>query len=220
MPDMLEQEPRSVVAGEDPVSFLDDYTRPFWRKSRFWLWVILLTLFAGLAWAFRFLEWEQEMTGAQLQTAVEVLPVSSAWVPLEPTGGGAEREIIVVPRYVFRIHNRGNRPLQHLFFLGVFRFLDTGRNIGEGYRMVLEKPLNPGETSQDIELTSALGYRAKSLQAFRENAANWRPAFVELFLRRRSQFLSLRSAHISHRILGTDVEIRVGTPPPSSGAGH
>jgi hypothetical protein len=88
--------------------------------------------------------------------------------------------------------------------------MDTGRVIGEGYRMALRQPLPPGGTSERITLNAGFGYRATSAEAFEKNRQNWRNSFCEVFAKsHNSGFTPIKTFYISRRIEGLDVEVEI-----------
>jgi hypothetical protein len=110
----------------------------------------------------------------------------------------------------FRIRNVGKKDLSYVFLLGVFRFMDNGKFIGEGYRMALRRSLPPAGVSAMITLKSGFGYRASSAAAFEKYKKEWRNSFCELFAKsHNSGLVSVKTFYISHKIAGQEIEIKV-----------
>ncbi len=112
---------------------------------------------------------------------MEFFDISSQWKVNEQVNDEDFQGIILVPEVSFRVRNVSQRDLSYVFLLGVFRFMDTGKMIGEGYRMALRQPLPPGGSSERITLNAGFGYRATSATAFEKYQQNWRNSFCEIF---------------------------------------
>ena len=94
--------------------------------------------------------------------------------------------------------------------LGVFRFMDNGKYIGEGFRMALRRPLPPAGESERITLKAGFGYRASSAEAFEKYKENWRNSLCELFVKsHNSGLVSAKIFYISRKIAGQGIEIEI-----------
>lgn len=189
---------------------LVDYRRPFWQNSKFWLGVVLLLILAVFAVVYKRKVMDTAMTAADLKAAVEFFGISSQWKVTEAVDDADFKGVILAPEVTFSIRNVSRRDLSYVFVLGVFRFMDTGKTIGEGYRMALREPLPPGAASPPITLNPGFGYRATSVAAFEKNRENWRNSFCEVFAKsHNSGFVQLKTFYISRKIEGLDVEVEI-----------
>jgi len=146
----------------------------------------------------------------QLKASLEFFDISSRWVVNEKIAEEDFSGIILVPEVSFRIRNVGKKDLSYVFLLGVFRFMDNGKFIGEGYRMTLRKPLPPAGESERLTLKAGFGYRASSAAAFEKYKKNWRNSFCELFVKsHNSGLVSVKTFYISRKIAGQDIEIEI-----------
>ncbi len=189
---------------------LDEYARPKRFGSKFWLSVGLVVILIGMVVLYKFYVVDRSTTEAELKSSIELFDISSQWVVKNRVDTEEFKGVIVVPQVSFRVRNIGGADLKNVFLLGVFAFLDTGKVIGEGYRMTLNQGLPPKKESQRITLTSALGYRASSEQAFAKNPRDWRSTYVEIFVRsRNSKLFFLKSFYISRKIEGQTIDVRI-----------
>ncbi|HOW44423.1 MAG TPA: hypothetical protein PK919_04535 [Candidatus Aminicenantes bacterium] len=189
---------------------LEEYRRPFWQNSKFWLGVVLLLVLAVFAAVYKRKVMDTAMSAADLKAAVEFFNISSQWKVTEKVDDPDFKGVVLAPEVSFRIRNVSRRNLSYVFLLGVFRFMDTGKTIGEGYRMALREPLPPGAASPPITLNPGFGYRATSMAAFEKNRENWRNSFCEVFAKsHNSGFVQLKTFYISRKIEGLDVEVEI-----------
>jgi len=190
--------------------FLDEYTRPRSSTPKFWLWLILLAVLAGMAVLFKVTVLDTAVNERELAASLELFDISSRWVVKEKIADDDFKGIVVVPQITFRARNRGAKALRSLFFLGVFRFLDDNKAIGEGYLLTAQKPLPPGGESQPIQLTSTFGYRGQSLQSFDEYRRDWKGAYVEIYIKSGSSMPAfIKSYYISRKIAGMDIDVKI-----------
>lgn len=189
---------------------LEEYRKPFWQNSKFWLWAVLLLILAVFALVYKKTVMNTAMTQGELQAALEFFDISSQWKVTEKVNDEDFQGIILAPEVSFRLRNVSKGDLSYVFLLGVFRFMDTGKVIGEGYRMALRQPLPPGGTSERITLNAGFGYRATSALAFEKNRENWRNSFCEVFAKsHNSGFTQIKTFYISRRIEDLDVEVEI-----------
>jgi hypothetical protein len=199
------------VAGEaQGEEILEEYTRRFWQNSKFWLWVVLLLIIAVFGLVYKTSVLNTSLTPVELKAAVELFDISSQWKVNEKVNDEDFQGIILVPEVSFRVRNVSQRDLSYVFLLGVFRFMDTGKVIGEGYRMALRRALPPGGVSERITLNAGFGYRATSAAAFEKYRQDWRNSLCEVFAKsHNSGFVMLKTFYISRRIQGLDVEVKI-----------
>lgn len=196
-----------VEPGEE---ILQEYTKTYWQNSKFWLWAVLLLIIAGFALVYKKSVINTSITPAELRAAVEIFDISSQWKVNEKVNDEDFQGVILVPELSFRLRNVSKRNLSYVFLLGVFRFMDTGKVIGEGYRMALRQPLPPGGVSERVTLNAGFGYRATSAAAFEKYKQDWRNSLCEVFAKsHNSGFVMLKTFYISRRIEGLDVEVKI-----------
>jgi hypothetical protein len=187
-----------------------EYYQSFWRNSKFWLGVVLVFIFLVFAFIYKKTVIDTSINPRELKAALEFFDISSQWVVNEKINDGDFNGIILVPEVSFRIRNVGKKDLSYVFLLGVFRFMDNGKFIGEGYRMALRRSLPPAGVSAMITLKSGFGYRASSAAAFEKYKKEWRNSFCELFAKsHNSGLVSVKTFYISHKIAGQEIEIKV-----------
>lgn len=210
MPENKKEENKGIDFDEIRKMMLDEYARPKRFGSKFWLLIGLIIVFIVMAILFKFYIVDRSITEEELKSSIELFDIDSQWVVKNRVDTEEFKGVIVVPQISFRLRNIGPENLKNVFFLGVFAFLDTGKVIGEGYRMFLQKGLDPGRESRRITLTSALGYRASSEEAFNKNPKDWRSTYVEIFVRSRNSKLTfLKSFYIKRKIEGQAIDVRI-----------
>jgi hypothetical protein len=189
---------------------LQEYYRSFWHSSRFWLGVVFVFIFLVFAFIFKKTVLDTSIRPQQLKSALEFFDISSQWVVNEKINEGDFKGIILVPEVSFRIRNVGENNLSYVFLLGVFRFMDNGKFIGEGYRMALRRPLPPAGASERITLKAGFGYRASSAAAFEKYKKSWRNSFCELYVKsHNSGLVPVKTFYISRKISGQEIEIKI-----------
>lgn len=187
---------------------LDDYTKPRSFRNNSWLLVVIAVCFILFFVFFKDNILEKSVSFETLKSSIEVFNISSHWVVKKEIDDEDFKGVILVPEISFRVRNIGESNLKYVFFLGVFRFLDTGKNIGEGFKMTFKDGLKPGHESSSIKLTSQLGYRASSTDAFEKNQRDWRSSFVEIFIKsKNSQLTFFKSYYISRKIEGMNLNV-------------
>ena len=192
----------------------EEYRKKFWQRSKFWLGIVLCGIFIVFALVFKRTIVDTSMTAEELKSSLDLFDISSRWVVKEKIVEPGFQGVILVPEVSFRIRNAGTRQLSYVFLLGVFRFLDNGRTIGEGYRMTLHKPLPPGRESDSINLRCGFGYRASSAEAFERNRKDWRNAFTEVFAKsKNSKLVLIKTFYISRLISGQEIEVKTAPLP-------
>jgi hypothetical protein len=210
MPENKNEENKGIDFDEIRKMMLDEYSRPKRFGSKFWLLIGLIIVFIVMAILFKFYIVDRSITEEELKSSIELFDIDSQWVVKNRVDTEEFKGVIVVPQISFRVRNIGPENLKNVFFLGVFAFLDTGKVIGEGYRMFLQEGLDPRRESRRITLTSALGYRASSEEAFNKNPKDWRSTYVEIFVRSRNSKLTfLKSFYIKRKIEGQAIDVRI-----------
>jgi hypothetical protein len=200
-------EPPPAGQGEE---ILQEYTKKLWQNSKFWLGVALLLILAVFALVYKITVVNTAVSPAELKASIELFDISSQWVVHDKIDEEDFKGIILVPEVSFRIRNVGKKDLSYVFLLGVFRFMDTGKVIGDGYQMVLRRALAPQGESARITLTAGFGYRATSAAAFEKYKQDWRNSFCDIFVKSHNSGLTpLKTFYISRRIAGQDIEIKI-----------
>jgi hypothetical protein len=195
---------------KNPLEGLSAYSRTELFRNNSWILFLLIGVFVLLFFLFKNEIFETPLSPEELKSSLEIFNISSEWVVKKEIKDDDFEGIILVPEITFQVRNVGNADLKYVFFLGVFRFLDSGKTIGEGFKMDLQKALKPGRVSDTIKLTSSLGYRASSREAFQKNPKDWQSSFVEIFIKRRnSQLTFFKSYYISRKIEGMDIDVRI-----------
>ena len=196
-----------VTEGEE---ILQEFQKKFWQNSKFWLAVASLLILVVFALLYKTTVVNTAMSSAELKSALELFDISSQWVVNEKVNEEDFKGIILVPEVSFRIRNVGNKDLSYVFLLGVFRFMDSGKVIGEGYQMVLRRALPPNGESEKFTLTAGFGYRASSAAAFEKYKKDWRNSFCEIFVKSHNSGMTpLKTFYISRKIAGQDIEIKI-----------
>ena len=202
-----EKDDRLAPQGEE---ILDEYIKPWWQNSKIWLGVAVLAIAAVFAVVYKKTVVNTSITPAELKAAVVLFDISSQWKVTEKVSDEDFQGIILAPEVSFRIRNVSKKDLSYVFLLGVFRFMDTGKVIGEGYRMTLRQGLPPGGESGRVTLNAGFGYRASSAAAFEKHKQDWRNSFCEVFAKSHNSGLTmLKTFYISRKIEGQDVEVEI-----------
>jgi len=208
--DKIKQETPTPTADEPGEEILQEYQKKFWQNSKFWLAMATLLILAIFAFVYKTTVMNTAMTPAELKAAVQLFDISSQWTVNEKVNEDDFKGIILVPEVSFRIRNIGKKNLSYVYLLGVFRFMDSGKVIGEGYEMALRRALPPNGESARITLTAGFGYRASSAAAFEKYKQDWRNSFCEIFVKSHNSGLTpLKTFYISRKIAGQDIEIKI-----------
>ncbi len=207
---MAQEEKKCSAVEPEGEEILQEYQKEFWQNSKFWLGVASLLIFAVFAVVYKKTVMNTAMTPAELKAAVQLFDISSQWKVSEKVNEDDFQGIILAPEVSFRIRNVSKKNLSYVFLLGVFRFMDSGKVIGEGYQMTLRRALPPGEESERITLNAGFGYRASSAVAFEKYKQDWRNSFCEIFAKSHNSGLTmLKTFYISRRIEGQGVEVKI-----------
>ena len=199
-----------LPVSQENEEFLQEYFQSFWHNSKFWLGVVLLLFILIFAFVFKKTVLDTTMKPQQLKAALEFFDISSRWVVNDKINEDDFQGIILVPEVSFRIRNVSKQNLSYVYLLGVFRFMDNGKFIGEGYQMALRRALPPDGESARITLKAGFGYRATSTAAFEKYKKNWRNSFCDLFVKsHNSGFTPVKTFYISRKIAGQDIEIEI-----------
>lgn len=189
---------------------LEEYTKPRRFQSRFWVNIVLIVTLIALILVFKFTIVDKSVSVEEIKSSIEIFNVSSRWVVKKEINTKDFKGIILAPQFSFQIRNKGEKELKDLFVSGVFKFVEDRKFLGEQVKKFFEKPLLPGQVSQMNELTSDFGYQASGTEAFQKNANKWKTTIVEIYLKTpHSPMFFYKSYYISHRIKGTDIEVKI-----------
>ncbi len=199
---------------EEGEQILEEYLKPRRYQSKFWLKIFLIVVFLLLAYIYKTGVLDKTIKPKELKESIEIFDVKSMWVQNEKIDTPDFKGIVMVPQISFRVRNVGKVTLHYVFFLGVFRLVDSPKAIGEGFAMAIKTPLKPGMESEPIVLRSKFGYEATSKEAFNKYSKDWQNATVQVLARSGAAGLTpLKSFNVSRRIEGLDVEIKLNIIP-------
>lgn len=226
MTENSQNEEKLTSSNNEPEQILEEYLKPRTRQTKFWLHVTLSVIFIIMALIYKTTVLDTTIDPKVLISSMEVMNVKSQWVENEKIDTPDFKGIVLVPQIAFQVRNIGKVELSYVFMLGVFRFQDTSKTIGEGFMTAFKHPLKPGQISDPIVLTSKFGYRASSKEAFSKNAKDWQTAYVNIYARTgAASLMPLKTYTVDRRIEGLDLEIKIvntpatgilPTPSPSS----
>lgn len=192
----MNNEEKSQKDLEDLIIGTSDSKRPAVWLLR----ILLLSLVIGAVLLVRS-AFRAQVSPEEIERSLKVVESESIWVDKESEEPG---KISIVPSVTFRVKNVGKRPLASLKFIGIFEIIEGGEQIGDGNIPQLENPLNPGETSPSLTITSRYGYSASSKEAFLSNSAEWKAVRVRLLARKNSAPGKIGTFEISRSISGVN----------------
>ncbi len=136
--------------------------------------------------------------------------IDSQWVVKSTIDRPDYKGILLVPQIRFRVGNQSQRELKAVQMIGIFRFLNSGRSIGESIAYLFDKPAKPGQNSDEVVMSTENGYESGSVQDFEKNSKFWEGALVELYAKSGRQKLTfIKSFYISRRIQGLDHDVKL-----------
>lgn len=136
--------------------------------------------------------------------------IDSQWVVKNTIERPDFKGILLVPQIRFQVRNEGQKNLKSVQMIGVFRFLNTGRSIGESIIYLFNKKAGPGQSSPEMVMMTENGYEAGSVQDFEKNRKFWEGAMVEIYAKSGRQKLTfIKSFYISRRIKGLDLDVQL-----------
>jgi hypothetical protein len=145
----------------------------------------------------------QDEATREVAHSIRITQQDSQWVDKVASA----QKVIIVPSITVEIKNVGQKPMQYLYFKGVFKYGDTDEVMSEGVTAGLKKPLAPGDTSEPIEIKAEFGYSATSKEAFYKGTQQrWKLLTVNLFAKsKESQYALLGIYPIKPKIQGVKV---------------
>jgi|GEM_PF-721334 len=189
--------------------FLNHYLEKKRFGSKFWMRIVILIVVVGFLVIFGQDLFKKSPDSKLIKEAISFHDISSQWVVKGKIQQDDFEGIVLVPQVRFKITNRGEIVLKNTALIGVFTFMDIANVRGEGYQVLEEQFLQPGQTTGEIVLTSDRGYQATSKQAFRDNK-NWKRSAVRLFVRSdKGTITYLETFYISQRIEGMDIDVQL-----------
>ena len=149
-------------------------------------------------------EIEEAVRREKIQLGIIAVPPQSAQNTAKKLIDGGVKGIVNFAPIVIK------SELKDVFISGVFKFVEDKKFLGEQVKKLFNKPLSPGEESQMSELTSDFGYQASGVEAFQNNPRKWKTTIVEIYIKTpHSPMFFYKSFYISHRIKGTDIEVKI-----------
>lgn len=145
------------------------------------------------------------MSLEELGDSLRVVWQDTSWVNTKVSSG----KVKIVPTISIRVKNVGKRPLAYLNFISTFDLIESGKRLDDSNVYVFVKPLQPGETSKDISLTSKFGYTASTNSAFAEHEEKWQPVKATIYAKTSAGFLKLGEYQIKKVIVGLEEEIKL-----------
>jgi hypothetical protein len=138
----------------------------------------------------------------ELAQSIQVVYNDSMWVDRVVTA----KEVIIVPSITIEIKNIGKKPVQPLYFKGIFKYEDTGEVLSEGLTPAPKDELAPEQTSKPIQIKADFGYSASSKEAFVKSMGKWRQLKVNVYVKNRESDYALLGIYpISKKIQGVKV---------------
>jgi hypothetical protein len=117
-------------------------------------------------------------------TALEPTDVVTGWFDAGIENGKNK----LVPSVSLRLRNKADAPVRSVQINAIFRRVNEQEMWGEHFGWAVERePLQPGQTTQDIVLRSALGYTGEQPRLQLLQHSQFIDAKVELFLKQGSR---------------------------------
>ncbi|MCU0287311.1 MAG: cupredoxin domain-containing protein [Acidobacteria bacterium] len=151
----------------------------FIRQPKSWLLIFSIVLAIILAILFYKSVILDTMSAKEVADSIELVWHDTKWVEKEST----PNEVKVVPSITFKIKNTGKRALEYLNLEGVFEIEETGKILSDGATQAFrDKPLLPGEVSDNIFIKAFFGYSGRTKAQIIENK-EWKQIRVKIFAR-------------------------------------
>lgn len=150
-------------------------------------WLLIFSVLAGIVLLALFYKTAvlDVMSNEEVKNSIQILSIKTTWINKDIT----PQEVKIVPVVRLKIKNIGKIALQYMDMEAVFEQVDTGIAFSDGMVRLFEKPLKPGETSEEIVIPSFFGYTATSKAAFMANKNEWKPLQAKLFARAKGSSL-------------------------------
>ena len=137
-------------------------------------------IIAGLAAAAIIPACSKRPSAEEIKASLEITEVQTKWVsklyqPWPP-------RLILVPVLSFRVKNLSGEPMYYVNFNGIFKEKGSQENAGDNFRAAIrDTPVQPGQTSDLIELKSNFGIDGRDVDSIRKNPF-WGPWVARLFV--------------------------------------
>jgi hypothetical protein len=189
------------------------YTHTERFGSTFWRGVIVFAVMVILILLFIPSFKSSSIRPETIQSSLEFQQISSKWVVNATVNEKDFQGIIVVPQISFVVKNIWDHDMPSGNMMGVYRYIDDHSFIGDVAVPVFRNKLKPGENSEIITLTSMLGYRGESIQAFMDQKKFWRKCLVDIYFKPSAgQYSLLKSYEISQVIDDANMDIKLVEP--------
>jgi hypothetical protein len=145
---------------------------------------------------------KREKETQELQEAITIEWQDSKWVDRLIYS----RKTIIVPSITIKVKNLAERSLENIYFKGIFEYEKSGKQLSEGFVQALQKPLKPGDTSEEILIKAEFGYTATSKEAFIRNRKDWERVKVRVLTKSKySDYVLLGTYPVKQEIQGVKV---------------
>lgn len=95
-------------------NFFEEYTKPAWKKPRFWISAIFALLVVISIFYFKFGMMDSGITEEDIRSSVEFFNISSQWIEKEKIEEDDFKGILMVPQFSFQIRNIGVKPMRYI----------------------------------------------------------------------------------------------------------
>lgn len=192
-----------------PMPDLDSYLHQGSRSRTIVLGVVGMAVLAALVWLV-FASSAPILDDETYRAQFSFNTIDSQWVVKQTIERPDFKGILLVPQIRFRVKNESRGPLRAVQMIGVFRFLNSGRSIGESIAYLFDQSAGPGENSDEVVMMTENGYEAGSIQDFEKNRKFWEGAMVEIYAKSGRQKLTfIKSFYISRHIEGLDLDVQI-----------
>lgn len=151
----------------------------FFREPKSWLLLFSIVLAIILVIVFYKYVILDTMGAKEVAESIKMVSYDTKWLEKESTAD----EVKVVPSITFKIKNVGKRSLEYVTFEGVFEIVESGKVLSDGVaQSFFDKPLLPGEVSDNILIKAFYGYSGRTKTSIMENK-EWKQIQVKIFAR-------------------------------------
>jgi hypothetical protein len=171
--------------------------------------IVALVILAAIVWVL-VVSNEPILSDEDFRAQFAFHGIDSLWVVKNTVERPDFKGILLVPQIRFQVRNESQKPLRAVQMIGIFRFLNTGRSIGESIIYLFDRATKPGQSSPEMVMMTENGYEAGSVQDFEKNRKYWEGAMVEIYAKSGRQKLTfIKSFYISRRIQGLDLDVKL-----------
>jgi hypothetical protein len=202
---MSEEKQKSVLPAPD----LDSYIHKGSLSRTIAMSLVALSVLAVAIWFIVFTG-EPILSDEDFRAQFAFHGIDSQWVVKNTIERPDFKGILLVPQIKFQVRNESQKDLKAVQMIGIFRFLNTGRSIGESIIYLFDKKAKPGQSSPEMVMLTENGYESGSVQDFENSRKNWEGAMVEIYAKSGRQKLTfIKSFYISRRIKGLDLDVQL-----------